>query len=248
MPSKLAVDILKYTDQVSEFQTSEDVLNGLDTIAAEHCRLRVLGAALLPMEFRKDNDGYELNKTVFLHKSVPKGWWEDYLKVSALAPAPSMIMARLAIGPYTLAQILRVLEPVGIDRWAVDLHHKYGIRDLMGVPVGGRWIFAYWARKLIKVIPEEVALLFLGGSYATIRLQKLVQPTPARLAKGAVLTPRELSVLRALSLGERPGQVARRLGLGEETVRTHIKKAQSKLGVSTLGAAIASAIRLRLIP
>jgi DNA-binding CsgD family transcriptional regulator len=55
-------------------------------------------------------------------------------------------------------------------------------------------------------------------------------------------------VLRALSLGERPNQVAKQLGLGEETVRTHIKKAQLKLGVRTLGAAIASAIRLHLIP
>ena len=55
-------------------------------------------------------------------------------------------------------------------------------------------------------------------------------------------------MLRALSLGERPSQVAEHLGLGEETVRTHIKKAQLKLGVRTLGAAIASAIRLRLIP
>ena len=124
-----------------------------------------------------------------------------------------------------------MLEPIGIDRWAVDLHHKYGIRDLMGVPVGGRWVFAYWARKLINIKPEECALLFLGAAYATIRLQKLVQPTPARLAKGAALTAREQSVLRALSLGERPNQVAKQLGLGEETVRTHIKKAQLKLGV-----------------
>ena len=68
------------------------------------------------------------------------------------------------------------------------------------------------------------------------------------MPKGAELTPRKLSVLRALSLGERPSQVAEHLGLGEETVRTHIKKAQLKLGVRTLGAAIASAIRLHLIP
>jgi LuxR family quorum sensing-dependent transcriptional regulator len=155
---------------------------------------------------------------------------------------------RLAIGPYTLAEILRVLEPIGIDRWSIDLHHKYGIRDLMGVPLGGRRVFAFWSRKTIRVAPEERALLFLGAAYATIRLQKLVQATPARIPKGAALTARELSVLRALSLGERPGQVAKNLGLGEETVRTHIKKAQLKLGVETPGAAIASAIRLHLIP
>ena len=248
MPSKLAADILNYADQVSDFHTSEHILDALDIIASEHCRLNVLGAALLPMEFKKGAEGYELGRTVFLHRSVPKGWWEDYLGMSALAPAPSMIMARLAIGPYTLAQILRVLEPIGVDRWAVDLHHKYGMRDLMGVPVGGRWVFVYWARKLINIKPEEGALLFLGATYATIQLQKLVQPTPSRIPKGAALTARELSVLRALSLGEKPSEVAKQLGLGEETVRTHIKKAQLKLGVRTLGAAIASSIRLHLIP
>ena len=41
----------------------------------------------------------------------------------------------VAIGPYTLAEILRVLEPIGIDRWSVDLHHKYGVRDLMAFPL-----------------------------------------------------------------------------------------------------------------
>ena len=141
-----------------------------------------------------------------------------------------------------------MLEPIGIDRWSVDLHHKYGVRDLMGVPVGGRWVFVDWARKLIRIAPEDRALLFLGAAYATIRLQKLVLPTPARIPKGAELTAGELSVLRALSLGERTREVAKHLGLGEETVRTHIKKAQVKLGAPTPGAAIASSIRLHLIP
>ncbi len=51
MPSKLATDILNYTDQVSDFHTPEHILDVLDIIASEHCRLNVSGAALLPMEF-----------------------------------------------------------------------------------------------------------------------------------------------------------------------------------------------------
>ena len=62
------------------------------------------------------------------------------------------------------------------------------------------------------------------------------------------MTARELSVLRALSLGERPAGIAKNLGLGEETVRSHIKKAQTKLGANTLVSAVSRAIRLRLIP
>jgi LuxR family quorum sensing-dependent transcriptional regulator len=38
------------------------------------------------------------------------------------------------------------------------------------------------------------------------------------------------------------------LGLGEETVRSHLRKAQSKLGVRNKTQAIAEALRQRLIP
>ena len=38
------------------------------------------------------------------------------------------------------------------------------------------------------------------------------------------------------------------LGIGEETVRTHLKKVQSKLGVRNRTHAVAEALRRRLIP
>jgi len=66
--------------------------------------------------------------------------------------------------------------------------------------------------------------------------------------KAASLTPRELSVLRLMSVGQRVAEVARHLRLGEETVRSHIKKAQTKLGVNNSMHAVTRAMRLRLIP
>ena len=38
---------------------------------------------------------------------------------------------------------------MGIDRWTVELGQKHGIRDFLGCPVGGRWIFVCWSRKVI---------------------------------------------------------------------------------------------------
>ena len=43
-------------------------------------------------------------------------------------------------------------------------------------------------------------------------------------------------------------EIAAHLGLGEETVRSHMKKAQRKLGVTDRTHAVADAIRQRLIP
>ena len=47
----------------------------------------------------------------------------------------------------------------------------------------------------------------------------------------APVTPRERAVLRLVSVGRRTDKIAQVLGLGEETVRSHLKKVQGKLGV-----------------
>ena len=79
---------------------------------------------------------------------------------------------------------------------------------------------------------DQRALLYLGALFATTHLQKLCPLSSERASKGHALTPRELSVLRSLSLGYRAAQISKDLGIGEETIRSHIKKAQAKLGVN----------------
>ena len=43
-------------------------------------------------------------------------------------------------------------------------------------------------------------------------------------------------------------EIAKQLGIGEETVRTHLKKVQVKLGARNRAHAAAEAIRQQLIP
>jgi LuxR family quorum sensing-dependent transcriptional regulator len=100
----------------------------------------------------------------------------------------------------------------------------------------------------MQLQPDQRALLYLGASFATTQLQKLAPPFTGRLGKGVNLTPRELSVLRSLSLGHRIAEISKDMGLGEETVRSHIKKAQAKLGARNAMHAVVQAVRLRLIP
>jgi DNA-binding CsgD family transcriptional regulator len=202
---------------------------------------------LLPLNFAT-TDSLVLGKTVFLHKSAPKGWWEQRIQLSAMSPAPADVAARLALAPFTASEVMKSLEPIGVDRWAMELNLKHGMRDFFACPIGGRWIFAYWSPKLMQLEEDHRALLYLGASFATTKLQKLAPPFVGRLGKGASLTPRELSVLRSLSLGHRVAEISKDLGLGDETVRSHIKKAQTKLGVRNTVQAVAQAVRLRLIP
>ncbi len=51
-----------------------------------------------------------------------------------------------------------------------------------------------------------------------------------------------------MSLGHQLKETAELLDLGEETVRSHLKKAQAKLGVRSRTHAVAQAIRRQLIP
>ncbi|SFV34941.1 LuxR family transcriptional regulator, quorum sensing-dependent transcriptional regulator [Hyphomicrobium facile] len=247
MPTPLATQMLRYTEQADALPDPAAVLNSLDEITWSLARMHVLGGGLLPLKFGT-TESFSVGKTVFLHKSVPKEWWEERVELSKQSPAPADIAARLAMAPFTFSDLMKSLEPIGIDRWAMELNLKYGIRDSFGCPIGGRWIFAYWSPKLTHLEASEKSLLYLGAAFATKRLQQLSPPFADRLGNGAFLTPRELAVLRALSLGRRAADIGRDLALGEETVRSHIKKAQTKLGVRTPIHAVAQAVRLRLIP
>jgi DNA-binding CsgD family transcriptional regulator len=57
------------------------------------------------------------------------------------------------------------------------------------------------------------------------------------------LTPRESEVLDLLSMGYRAKEVAARLGVGIDTVNTHIRHIYNKLHVSSRSEAIAKRFR-----
>ena len=61
------------------------------------------------------------------------------------------------------------------------------------------------------------------------------------------LTPRERDVLGLVSQGLRHEDVAQRLGISCETVRTHLSKASARLGAVTRTQAVAKAVRAGLI-
>jgi PAS domain S-box-containing protein len=69
----------------------------------------------------------------------------------------------------------------------------------------------------------------------------------ARAATLPALSPRERQVLILLADGQTSGETAVSLGIGEETVQTHVRRAMAKLSVRTRTAAVATALRLGLL-
>jgi len=85
------------------------------------------------------------------------------------------------------------------------------------------------------VVPPELA----GGLVSEIRM-RAAHDAPA-------LTERELEILRLIAAGKSLPSIAEELVLGVTTVKTHTQHIYDKLGVSDRAAAVAEAMRRRLI-
>lgn len=246
---ELHLAILKCAMELEELETPAAVLDHLHETLSAHLQLFMLGAARLTLKWG-DWSAVELGKNVFLHKSAPRGWWNEYEVMSRSERDAILVVARMSLAPFTWTEGRQMLEPLGVDRWSLELALKHGMRDGFTCPVGARWTLSFWSRRVLtSALSEQTrAMLFLAANFAVIRLEQLTPPDPKWVGSIAVLTPRELSVLRLLSLGKRTSEIAEHLGLGEETVRSHLKKAQRKLGVADRTHAVAEAMRQRLIP
>jgi LuxR family quorum sensing-dependent transcriptional regulator len=189
-------------------------------------------------------------KSVFLQQNAPPGWWEEYEGLAQGRFRPTLFLARSSLASYTWTEAQQLFEPIGVDRWAFELALKYGMRDGLTCPVGGRWAVAFWSRRpLGKVLTtsDRIAILAAASS-AALRLEQLSGADSKRIGARTPLTPRELAVLRFVSIGAQNHDIARALGLGEETIRSHLKKAQTKLGARSRAHAACEAIRQNLIP
>ena len=65
--------------------------------------------------------------------------------------------------------------------------------------------------------------------------------------KSVPLTPRQREILRLIAAGLENKQIARRLGIGVHTVKTHVSRVLTKLGASSRTEAVVVALRDRLI-
>lgn len=239
-----------FTDCVANVRAPGEVLDALDAFTRRLALpLNVLGAARMPLQ-ASDWRSVRLGRDAFLHGSAPDGWWDEYRGMAVREYDPGVIMARCSLMAFTWTETMQMLDPVGIDRWPYELALKYGMRDALVCSIGRRWIVTYWSAKpLGKLLtPPMRILLFAAASFAALRLEQLVDHNPRFRGKRPRMTPREIAVLRLLSMGRQIGEIATVLGLGEETVRSHLKKLQSKLGVRNRPHAVAEAMRQHLIP
>ena len=115
-------------------------------------------------------------------------------------------------------------------------------------------------RYVTRVFSTEiyVALVALGfialGAWAGSRLTARARPAEAPFARNEAairslgLTSRECEILDLLASGQSNKELARRLGISPNTVKTHVARVYEKLGVQRRVQAIEKARMLALIP
>jgi LuxR family quorum sensing-dependent transcriptional regulator len=242
-------EIIDYSMEVEGLTTPDEVLNRLHYITSKKNPIRVLGANRFSIKVN-DCRRIELGKNVFVHRDAPRGWVEEWSAFVASGQPMGLMTARMCLAPFTWTELCRMLEPVGMDRWPFELAMKYGMRDGYMCPVGGRWVVTYWSPTVLghnSFTQQARGLLYMAASSAAVRLERLVGNDAKRIGPHHCLTPRERAVLRHASAGLTVEETAQALNLGDETVRSHFKKAQAKLGTRNRTHTVAEAMRDLLI-
>ncbi|HXL86252.1 MAG TPA: LuxR C-terminal-related transcriptional regulator [Gemmatimonadaceae bacterium] len=89
----------------------------------------------------------------------------------------------------------------------------------------------------------DVVLVARAGEDSGLR----TQPTRGDAIVGTILTNREREILALLADGLANKQIAARLGISKNTVKTHIELLFDKLAVSTRAEAVATGVRRGLL-
>jgi LuxR family quorum sensing-dependent transcriptional regulator len=241
--------LIDYMTEVEGLQTPDEVLNRLDDITSERNPIRVHGAHRFSVKV-DDWRRFDLGKNVFIHRDVSRGWLDEWAAfVARGSPTIGVTVARTCLAPFTWTELSRMFDPIGIDRWPFELALKYRMRDGYVCPIGGRWAVGFCSPGVLgnSFTQQDRGFLQMAASAAVVRLERLVGEDVKRVGSNSGLTPREQAVLRQASNGMTLQETAKALGLGEETVRSHFKKAQAKLGTRNRMHTLAEAMRALLI-
>jgi DNA-binding NarL/FixJ family response regulator len=125
------------------------------------------------------------------------------------------------------------------------------VYDALGAGASGFLLKDVSAERLfdaVRVVAAGEALLAPAVTRRLITEFARLRPRPARpSAELRVLTPRETEVLRLVAEGLSNAEIAERLVVGEETVKTHVSRVLNKLGLRDRTQAVVAAYESGLV-
>jgi DNA-binding NarL/FixJ family response regulator len=168
---------------------------------------------------------------------------EAFAKIETRRPGVALVDVRMP-GLSGMELVRRATKAKLPTR--VILYTGYGDRALLteAMDAGARGFLVKEA-PLVDLV-RAVEIVARGGTYVDPVLAGVFAISQAN-GSTPELTQREREVLRLLADGFSNEEIGRQLFISPETVRTHIRKAMSRLGAETRTQAVAKALRLSLI-
>ena len=175
----------KFTAEVTQARWPDAILDALDDFASKLLPVHVLGVGQMP---RRTSDwrSIQIGKDVFLHRSAPVEWWNEYAAKAAQGYDPGIMMAKTSLVAFTWTETMQKLEPVGIDRWPYELARKYGIRDALTCCVGQRWLVAYWSNQVLcNLLTHPLRILLIAAAaFAALQFEQVIGD-PRQISRSA---------------------------------------------------------------
>lgn len=182
---------------------------------------------------------------------------EHGIEVAGRARDGEEALAKLETRKPTVALVdLRMPRLSGIEvarraqrstpQTAVIVYTAYGERALLteALDAGVRGFLLKEAP--LSDLVRAIEMVAGGQTYVDPGLASVLATSDAAV-KVTKLTQRERDILRLLADGLRNEEIGKRLFISPETVRTHVRKAMSKLDADTRTQAVATALRKSLI-
>ena len=184
-----------------------------------------------------------------LSQDFPPGWFDHYLEQKYNLVDPVFQRASKIFRPFEWTTESFTPELEGKAALLMNEAAENGLAAGFVVPTytpQGPVNVAFTGAR-VELSQENRAALCLIGLYAQTRASELLGLKSALSPQNNPLSPREREVLKWCSDDKTTNEIAEALGISANTVITHVASACRKLGVSSRTAAVAKALRAKLI-
>jgi LuxR family quorum-sensing system transcriptional regulator CciR len=189
---------------------------------------------LAPMrpDLRHMNDGSLLALT-----NYPPDWVRTYVTRNYVASDPVHVASRQTNVGFRWSEMERFVRLTPEHRSICEESVQAGIEDGFTVPAnipGEATGSCSFALRSGAHFPEESLLVAqMVGAYAFEAGRRMVsRARRARRSPARPLTPRQLECLVLVAQGKTDAEIARQLGVHEQTVTQHLNEARERCGVS----------------
>jgi len=175
------------------------------------------------------------------------GWRLEALDVIP-ALAPDVVLLDINMPEMSGIDTLKALREQGFETPVLMLTISQHEEDLVGAILAGASGYLLKNAEpetLLHTIQQVVAGQSVLAPEITKQVFEMLRSGQLGVAK--VLTDRESQVLRLLSQGLSTSQIAERMSISENTVKTHVRNILGKLEVGSRAEAVAKAVQLNLI-